>query len=282
MSSEIGQENSRSGSIIAAAITVITLSFFAVLLRLISRLALIRRATLDDLFIVVAWLIALAMSIAMCLGTRYGLGKHDQYIRLDWRGTLHRLQYAQKKHHNYYKSGIGQRPLPGGPARIGETLNFLDLKALAKFLTTGPGRRDDESFQGQHLAHIKFIRIVYRDDWAVSAWQQSTGLQRLQIYVPSYATFGIDSPGVWSLLKIQGLKAVILSSRRGTIDPTVRLALKKRLCWSKSRSWIPLGLENPGPGDWHTHVSQEGYGQSGRGSTTLSSGGMNFFITGQP
>lgn len=55
MSSEIGQENSRSGPIVAAAITVVTLSFFAVLLRLISRLALIRRTTLDDLFIVVAW-----------------------------------------------------------------------------------------------------------------------------------------------------------------------------------------------------------------------------------
>ncbi|PVH75087.1 hypothetical protein DL98DRAFT_593475 [Cadophora sp. DSE1049] len=171
--------------------------------------------------------------------------------------------------------GIGQRPLPGRPARIGETLNFSDLKALAKFLATGPGRRDGESFQGQHLANIKFIRIVYRDDWAVAAWQHSAryayeafellvanfdqmSLERLQICIPSYATFGIDSPGVWSLLKIRGLKAVILSSRRGTIDPTVRSALKKRLCWSKSRSWIPLGLENPGPGDWHTHVSQEG------------------------
>ncbi|KAH8645570.1 hypothetical protein BGZ60DRAFT_257601 [Tricladium varicosporioides] len=94
MSSEIGQENSRSGTIVAAAISVVALSFFAVLLRLISRLALIRRATLDDFFIVVAWLIALAMSIAICLGTHYGLGKHDQYIRLDWRGTLNRLQYA--------------------------------------------------------------------------------------------------------------------------------------------------------------------------------------------
>ncbi|KAH8662841.1 hypothetical protein BGZ60DRAFT_565767 [Tricladium varicosporioides] len=94
MSSERNQEDSRSRAIVAAAITVVALSFFAVSLRLISRLALIRRATLDDLFIVVAWLIALPMSITMCLGTHYGLGKHDQYIHLDWRGTLNRLQYA--------------------------------------------------------------------------------------------------------------------------------------------------------------------------------------------
>lgn len=39
----------------AAAITVVALSFFAVLLRLISRLAIIRRSSLDDLFIIVAW-----------------------------------------------------------------------------------------------------------------------------------------------------------------------------------------------------------------------------------
>ncbi|KAF8849659.1 hypothetical protein BDZ45DRAFT_604026 [Acephala macrosclerotiorum] len=94
MSSDVDRESSRSGTIVAVAITVVALSFFAVLLRLVSRLALLRRAALDDLFIVVAWLIALAMSIVMCLGTHYGLGKHDQYIRLDWRGTLNRLQYV--------------------------------------------------------------------------------------------------------------------------------------------------------------------------------------------
>lgn len=30
----------------------------------------------------------------MCLGAHYGLGKRDRYIRLDWRGTLQRLQYV--------------------------------------------------------------------------------------------------------------------------------------------------------------------------------------------
>ncbi|PVH68438.1 hypothetical protein DL98DRAFT_506849 [Cadophora sp. DSE1049] len=94
MSNNVEEGISRSGTIVAVAITVVTLSFFAVLLRLISRLALLRRATLDDFFIVVAWLIALAMSIVMCLATHYGLGKHDQYIHPEWRGTLQRLQYV--------------------------------------------------------------------------------------------------------------------------------------------------------------------------------------------
>ncbi|KAH6695940.1 hypothetical protein BKA61DRAFT_563689 [Leptodontidium sp. MPI-SDFR-AT-0119] len=94
MSNNVEDGISRSGTIVAVAITVVTLSFFAVLLRLISRLALLRRATLDDFFIVVAWLIALAMSIVMCLATHYGLGKHDQYIHPERRGTLQRLQYV--------------------------------------------------------------------------------------------------------------------------------------------------------------------------------------------
>ena len=54
MSNETNQENTRSVTIVATAITVV-LSFLTVLLRLISRLAVVRRVTLDDLFIVIAW-----------------------------------------------------------------------------------------------------------------------------------------------------------------------------------------------------------------------------------
>ena len=57
--------------------------------------------------------------------------------------------------------GIGKRPVP----RIGEALNFPDLQTLARFFTNGSGR------PGQYLAHVTYIRIVYRDDWAVSSWE---------------------------------------------------------------------------------------------------------------
>lgn len=34
------------------------------------------------------------MTIAIYIGARHGLGKHDQDIRPEWRGTLNRSQYA--------------------------------------------------------------------------------------------------------------------------------------------------------------------------------------------
>jgi hypothetical protein len=186
-----------------------------------------------------------------------------------------RTAYLQQK--SRFDFGTGKRPLPYGPAYIGETLSFPDLKTLARFFTNGPGRRDAKSVQGKYLAHVTFIRIVYRDDWAMVNWASEVRyayeafellvsnldrmhLQRLQICVQSYPPFGIDSPGVWSLLKTRGLQAVIISSRRGEVQPAVRRALQTRLCWPTSRRWRPLGFENPGPGDWHTHVSQEGPG----------------------
>jgi hypothetical protein len=163
--------------------------------------------------------------------------------------------------------GIGKRPVP----RIGEALSFPDLQTFARFFTNSPGR------PGQFLAHVTYIRIIYRDDWAVPPWEYDVRyayeafellvanfgrmrLQRLQIhirsYIKSYAQpFGIDAPGVWSLLKIRGLQELILTSRHGEICPAVRRALQKRLRWPKSRPWKPIGLEDPGPGDWRIHVS---------------------------
>ena len=159
---------------------------------------------------------------------------------------------------------------------IGETLNFPDLRSLAKFFTNGPGRRDDQSIQGKYLDGIKFIRIVYRDHWAIPFWEfggatyayeafellvanlDRMKLQQLQLCFVSYPTIHIDSPGIWSLLKVRDLKSVILSSQLIDIHPAVCEALETRLCWPPSHRWSPLGFENPGPGDWHHRVSREG------------------------
>lgn len=164
--------------------------------------------------------------------------------------------------------GIGKRP----PPLIREAVDFPDLQALLKFFTNGPGR------PGQCLTHITYVRIVYRDDWAIPNWEYSVRyayeafellvanlgrlrLRRLQIHVTPYTPpFDLDAPGVWSLLKIRGLQDLILTSRRGEIRPAVRHALQKRLRWPASRPWCPIGLENPGPGNWQTHVSQQGPG----------------------
>lgn len=74
MSSDV-EGISRSGTIIAVAITVVTLSFFTILLRLVSRIVLLRRAALDDFFIVVAW-------VAAFLDLSPQLPNHPQLIAL--------------------------------------------------------------------------------------------------------------------------------------------------------------------------------------------------------
>jgi hypothetical protein len=169
-----------------------------------------------------------------------------------------------------------RRPLDTRPT-IREALNFPDLQALAWFFTDGPGRQDAKAITfGQTLADITYIRIVYRDDWAVPNWAYSVRyaheafellvanldrmrLRRLQIHVPSYMPrFHVDSPGIWSLLKIRGLQTAILTSRPGEICPAVRKIFMDRLCSLESEPWSPTGLENPGPGDWTTRVGPEG------------------------
>lgn len=188
------------------------------------------------------------------------------------------LRTAYLRQKSSFDFGLGRQPLRGRPAYIGETLNFPDLKALAKFFTSGPGRRDEKSVRGKYLARVTFIRIVYQDDWSM-LFQESTAhyayeafellvanldrmhLRRLQICVRSYPRFHIDAPGVWKLLLVRELETVILTSRRGEIDPAVRKAVKTRLCWPATRQWRPIGLENPGPGDWTARVSREGPGE---------------------
>ncbi|KAH6691810.1 hypothetical protein BKA61DRAFT_584819 [Leptodontidium sp. MPI-SDFR-AT-0119] len=169
-----------------------------------------------------------------------------------------------------------RRPLDTRPT-IREALNFPDLQTLVRFFTDGPGRRDAQAItSGQCLADITYIRIVYRDDWAVPNWEYDVRyayeafgllvanfdrmhLRQLQIHVTGYnPLFDVDSAGVWSLLKIRGLQTTILTSRPGEICPAVRRALKERLCWPGSEPWRPTGLENPGPDDWLARIGQQG------------------------
>jgi hypothetical protein len=75
--------------------------------------------------------------------------------------------------------GIGKRPVP----QIGETLNFPDLQTLANFFSTGPGK------PGQSLAHVTYMRIVYRDDWAVPRWAYDVryAYEAFELLVASYS-----------------------------------------------------------------------------------------------
>ena len=48
--------------------------------RLTSRVGILRRAGSDDYSLVLAWLIAVLLSLAVCLGAKRGLGRHDSDV----------------------------------------------------------------------------------------------------------------------------------------------------------------------------------------------------------
>lgn len=188
---------------------------------------------------------------------------------------LFRAAYFQYESKNNF--GIGARPIPTGgklrrgvvPERrhfrpqIGETLSFPDLKTMAAYFTSGPGCPE----WGYSLAYVKFVRIVYRDN-AKSCWGYTLeyayeafellyhnaprmSLQRLQVVADGfYNGISIETPGMWSLLKVRGLHAVILTGQVWSQNKRLANAVRNRLRWKASVSWRPLGFENPGTRDW--------------------------------
>ncbi len=64
-------------------VTTLTLSLATLLLtaRMFSRVSILRQARPDDYVMVLAWLIAVFLSLSIILGVTYGLGRH--YINID-------------------------------------------------------------------------------------------------------------------------------------------------------------------------------------------------------
>ena len=196
--------------------------------------------------------------------------------------SLFRNLYLQYESENDF--GIGARPMPTGGKRhhgtvyskprfrplIGETLSFPDLKTMAKCFA-----RASSGYEGR-LAEIKFIRIVYQDN-AKSAWDYMLEyayeafellcanlahmplLQRLQVVANGfYNGLSVETPGIWSLLKVRGLQAVILTGRAWSQNKCVANAVRNRLKRKPGLPWRPLGFEKPGTRHW-PRVRQLGF-----------------------
>jgi hypothetical protein len=153
---------------------------------------------------------------------------------------------------------------------IGEALYFSDLQTLAAFFQAGPGRN------GAFLQTVRFISISYLDDHAANDWWRRTTdyayeafellyshwrLMRvywLQLCFPYVHTVSsVDDPGIWSLLKIRGLAHLTILGPRGCLAPKVRASLKSQTHKKALFPWRPLGVENPGPGNWMTLIKHQ-------------------------
>lgn len=84
----------RGPVVLAVTIAMLACSTVVVTLRLISRSCIVRKVGWDDHFIILAWLIAFGMSVAICYGTSVGLGRHEVDIPAAWVDELRRSEYV--------------------------------------------------------------------------------------------------------------------------------------------------------------------------------------------
>ncbi|TLD18831.1 MFS general substrate transporter [Venturia nashicola] len=85
---------SRGPAVLIVTVIMMALATIFVLLRMVSRIGIVKRVTLDDYFMMVAWVIAFGLSFAICYGTRYGLGRHQIDIPEDWNSPLKKSEYV--------------------------------------------------------------------------------------------------------------------------------------------------------------------------------------------
>lgn len=78
----------------AVTIVMITLASAFVFFRMLSRAAIVKKVSIDDYFMVLAWIIDFGLSFAICYGTAWGLGQHEANIPPSWQPTLRRANYA--------------------------------------------------------------------------------------------------------------------------------------------------------------------------------------------
>lgn len=84
----------RGPTVLALTATVIALSTIFVVLRLASRIGIVKRVTLDDYFIILAWVFAFGLSFVVCYAVKYGLGRDQSTIPSDHLQALSKLEYV--------------------------------------------------------------------------------------------------------------------------------------------------------------------------------------------
>ena len=103
----------RGPTVLAVVIALLCVSTAFILIRLISRIGVVKRVSSDDYAIIIAWvshipirlyqtlpavntwqLVAFGFSFSICYGTRVGLGRHEANIAPQDRGSLRKAEYA--------------------------------------------------------------------------------------------------------------------------------------------------------------------------------------------
>ncbi|GFZ47560.1 hypothetical protein JCM24511_05304 [Saitozyma sp. JCM 24511] len=86
--------NTRGPTVFAVTLVLVSLATVFIVLRLISKWGVTRKATSDDFIVIVAWLFAIGLSVSIMIGTQVGLGAPDSEILPQWYDPLKRCVYS--------------------------------------------------------------------------------------------------------------------------------------------------------------------------------------------
>lgn len=84
----------RASVVLAVTIVFLIAATVAVILRLLTRIVVVRSISLPDYIVLLAWLIALALSSTICYATFKGLGTHQASLSPEWKSSLGKAEYA--------------------------------------------------------------------------------------------------------------------------------------------------------------------------------------------
>ncbi len=149
------------------------------------------------------------------------------------------------------------------PAR-GSLLVFRSFSNVISFFTSGLGASGTPA----ELAAFTFLVVTYADHpdhgptgyqtleaQGVSlAWEAFELLARhhtrfriahfqLRIEMSLGSSLDLNSPGMWSLLKLREVPRFYIVCRRGVVTGDARKAIRGRLSWPKEKGWQPVGGE---------------------------------------
>lgn len=84
----------RGPAVFAVTVSTLVIGTVFFLARMISRIWIVKRVTCDDYIMIVAWILATGLTIAIDVGTSFGLGKHDANISAEQRLPLRKTEYV--------------------------------------------------------------------------------------------------------------------------------------------------------------------------------------------
>ncbi|KAF2652475.1 MFS monosaccharide transporter-like protein [Lophiostoma macrostomum CBS 122681] len=85
---------SRGPAVLAVTAATLVACTVFVVLRLISRFAIVRKPGYDDYFMILAWLLAFGTSFSICYGTAVGLGRHEENVLPEWETPMKKSAYV--------------------------------------------------------------------------------------------------------------------------------------------------------------------------------------------